>query len=72
MAIVEEGDAGPDARKLRASYSFWSVDRREDVTGDLGESAPLALEERRVDELVLARGKKGGWRIVGLERTILP
>jgi hypothetical protein len=71
MSVAEEVGGGADTRKYRASYSFWSLDRREDPSGDPSKSASFPLEERRRDELVLARGEKG-WKIIGLEREILP
>jgi hypothetical protein len=65
----EGGSAGSE--RLRASYSFWSLERKDDPSGDPGKAVSLPLEERRVDELTLAEGKKG-WQIVGLERKVLP
>ena len=72
LAIAEEAGGGPGERKFRASYSFWSLDRKDDASGDPSKSASFPSEEKRVDELSLARGEKGGWRIVGLERKVLP
>jgi hypothetical protein len=64
--------AGTSAVSISAKYSFWSLDRKEDASGDPNKVLSAPFEEKRLDELTLERGRKGGWRIVGLERRILP
>jgi hypothetical protein len=71
MSVVGEAAPSP-ALKYRASYSFWSLDRKEDPSGDPSKSSSFPREEKRADELLLERAEKGGWRIVGLERKVLP
>jgi hypothetical protein len=62
---------GALARRLRATYTFWSLERVDDPSGDPSKTVMRPRGERRVDELALARGKKG-WKIVGIERKVLP
>jgi hypothetical protein len=75
LAIADEagGEADGLARseKFRATYSFWTLDRKDDPSGNPSKSVSLPLEEKRVDELTLGLGKKG-WRILKLERKVLP
>jgi hypothetical protein len=69
---IDEGAApSADARRYRATYSIWSLDRVDPPTGEPSEGRMEPREERRVDELSLARGKRG-WRIVSIERIVLP
>jgi hypothetical protein len=78
LAATDEGAAGPPAasgeseRRIRASYSIWSMEHAAGASGDPDKAVATPAERRRVDELALARGAKGGWRIVGLERRELP
>jgi len=67
------GEAWMKADKLaiHVEYTFWSLGRKDDASGDPGASLSFPLEEKRVDELQLERGKKGGWQIVGLDRKTL-
>jgi hypothetical protein len=67
-----EARADESVVSVRAEYSFWSLDRKEDPSGDPSKTVSAPFEQKRVDELALERGKKGGWRIVGLDRRILP
>jgi hypothetical protein len=71
LGLLDEG-GGQGTERLRATYSIWSLDRKDDPSGDPGNASSFPLEERRVDELTLGRGEKGGWKIVGLERKVLP
>jgi hypothetical protein len=71
LSIAEEAGGLNEAKRFRATYSFWSLERKDDPSGDLGKAVSLPLEEKRVDELALARGERG-WKIVGLERKVLP
>jgi hypothetical protein len=50
-------------RSISASYSLWYIERDE---GEWGTSAKV-VEDKRVDDLVLEKTKKG-WRIVELTR----
>jgi hypothetical protein len=56
---------------IRAQYSFWSLDRKEDPSGDPSKALSFPAEEKRIDELLLERGKKG-YQIIALDRTIVP
>ncbi len=67
----ESVPAGATSVSIEARYSFWSLDRKEDPSGEPSKSYSVPLENRRVDSLALERGKKG-WRIVGLARKVLP
>ena len=74
LAIADErgsGSAGNEER-FRATYSVWSMDRKDDPSGDPSKVTAFAAQEKRVDELTLRQGEKGGWKIVGLERKVLP
>lgn len=64
----ESVPAGAASLAIKASYSFWTLDRREDPSGDPSKSTSFPSEERRIDELRLDRGEKGGWKIASLER----
>jgi hypothetical protein len=68
------GEAWADAVvvSIRAKYSFWSLDWEEDPSGGSSRVVSMPFEQKRVDDLALERGKKGGWRIVGLDRRTLP
>jgi hypothetical protein len=69
-AIATKGSGGEEAR-IRAEYSLWSLERVEDASGDPGKTSSRPREERRVDELRLARGKRG-WSIAAIGRTRAP
>jgi hypothetical protein len=56
-----------DVVRYRAEYSFWFLDKPESAGSD---SRNVPTEQRRTDLLTLERGEKGGWRIVGLERSM--
>jgi hypothetical protein len=74
MDIAEEPERevdGADARRFRATYSLWYMERIDDPSGDPSKVRSGPKEEKRVDELVLKRGKKG-WQIVGLKRNVAP
>ncbi len=66
-----EAWAKADRLAIKAEYTFWSIGRKDDPSGEPDTSLPFPLEEKRVDELGLERGKKGGWQIVGLDRKTL-
>jgi hypothetical protein len=70
LELVDEG-GGPDRVSCRATYSFWAQEKDDDPPGDPSKALSVPVEERRVDELVLERGKKGGWKIASLERRVL-
>jgi hypothetical protein len=65
----EGGDASTE--RFRADYSFWSLDRKDDPSGDPSKVVSSPAEERRVDEITLSLGEHG-WKIVRLERKVLP
>jgi hypothetical protein len=67
LVISEESGGGSDRETFRAEYSFWSLDRPDSASP---EAASVPVEQKRVDTLTLERGKKGGWKIVGLERKL--
>jgi hypothetical protein len=70
LSISEESSASDKAR-LRASYSFWSLDRVDDPSGDPAKARQVPTEEKRIDELSLARDKQGGWKIVAMDRSVV-
>jgi ketosteroid isomerase-like protein len=74
LAIADEGGSGAagNEKRFRATYSVWSMDRKDDPSGDPSKVIASAAQEKRVDELGLRRGDKGGWRIVSLTRRIAP
>ena len=64
--------SGATSVSIAAKYSFWTLDRKDDPSGDPAKTVSSPYEERRIDRLTLGRGKKGGWSIVGLARETLP
>jgi hypothetical protein len=73
MALSQDGSRGPDLVAYRASYSFWSLERKEGAEANSSEAAANPIEEKRVDEITLQRSPKWkGWRITSLERTVKP
>jgi hypothetical protein len=57
-----------DRETFRAEYSFWSLEPPASAPAD---AAPVPTEERRADTLTLERAKTG-WKIVALERKVIP
>lgn len=73
LSIVKEESQGSDNALYRATYSFWSMDHKEDASGDPDKTTASPLEERRVDLITLERSPKWkGWRITKLDRKVLP
>jgi hypothetical protein len=73
LALVQEGAQSPDFAKYRASYSFWTLERKDEIVSDPDKTAAFPSEEKRVDELSLERSNKWkGWRITKLDRRIAP
>jgi len=70
LSIVKEESQGSDSALYRATYSFWSMDHKEDASGDSDKTAASPLEEKRIDLITLERSPKWkGWRITKLDRT---
>jgi hypothetical protein len=71
-ALSLEGPASPsgDSASLRASYSFWTMERIDAPSGNPSEVTARPAEQKRVDELRLQRGKNG-WRIVEIDRRLI-
>lgn len=67
LSIAEEASAA-NAVAFRATYSLWTLERSDSASPD---AAAVPTESRRSDLLTLAPAKKG-WRIVDLERSVLP
>jgi hypothetical protein len=73
LSVVKEEGRGVDGALYRATYSFWSIDHKEDASGDPSKTTASPLEEKRVDLLALERSPKWkGWRITSLERKVAP
>jgi hypothetical protein len=73
LSVVKEESQGSDSALYRATYSFWSMDHKEDPSGDPGKTTAAPLEEKRIDLISLERSPKWkGWQITKLERKVLP
>ena len=73
LSIVKEESQGSDSALYRATYSFWSMDHKEDASGDPDKTIASPLEEKRIDLITLERSPRWkGWRITKLDRQVLP
>jgi hypothetical protein len=73
LSVVKDESQGQDRVLYRATYSFWSMDHKEDASGDPGKTTASPLEEKRVDLITLERSASWkGWRITELDRKVLP